>query len=169
MQTFVPFAFLALFLFALDTVTQKLTTKYLIKNPLVFNFYFYPFALLFILPILLTKKVVVPFDFSNIALAAFFNVAAYLFYVFALYKIDVSIISPMYNLRIVFSTLLAIIVLGELLPIYKYAWLVVVIVAGFFVAIDERMTLKSFFQKPIFLLVFYFLGLSLCQLLLKRG
>lgn len=164
------YAFLALFFFACYTIIQKLTSKYLVKNPLVFNFYFFPLALLFILPVFLTGRVsLLSSGWGNVFLAALCNVAGHFLYVFALYKLDVSVISPLFVLRGFFSTLLAIVFLGEILTPDRYFYLSLVMIAGFFVTVDEKFTVKSFFQKPVFLLLFACLGFSLAAIFIQKG
>lgn len=158
------FCFIALSLYAISTVTQKLVAKYLIAKPLIFNFYTTLFSFLFIIPILLSGQLTFPNYFTNVFLSSIFGTLGGLFYAFALSEIDASVIGPMYNFRTVFSVLLSILFLKEILPWPCYFWISLIVIGGFIVTINEKMNFKSFFKKPVLFMLLYILGISLMSI-----
>jgi drug/metabolite transporter (DMT)-like permease len=102
-------------------------------------------------------------------LAALFQVLAFLLLIYTLKRTDVSIISPLSNLRIIFSTILAILLLGEILPTNKYWWIALTLIAGLFVAIDEKLSLKSFFKREVILFILALFLVSLSSIFVNKG
>ena len=170
MEIYIIAAIVSLAFSSVDTIVNKLTTKHYIKNPLVFNYYYYPLALLFVLPIPLFIKIEpITTDLPNVLLVSFIGVLAFLGYAYGLYGIDASTIGPLKNLRVVFSAIFAFILLGEKLPADKYVWLVILVICGFLVTLDETFQLSSFFKKPVLLIYGWLIGLSLYSIFSNRG
>lgn len=149
MNSYILFAWLASFLFGVETILGKLTSKYAIKNPWLFNFVWNGIILLFTLPIALVNHVGMPKEWGNIVIAALFYALSGVFYTWALYMLDVSVLSPLFNFRTVFSVLLGVWLLQQLLTTQQYILIGIIFVAGFFVSFDEHFKLRSFFRLPI--------------------
>lgn len=142
-------AWIATFASGLVAVIQKLTTKYSIKNQWLFIFVFSLFTLIFTVPLALMNHVSVPSQWNNIFLAAFFSNLFWIFFIWAMYKLDVTVLSPLFNFRGVFGVILGLVFLGEVLQLTKLIFICVIIIAGIFVSIDEKFHISSFFKPAI--------------------
>jgi len=149
MDSYIVFAWLAAFLLGVEGVLGKLISKYAIKNPWVFNFVWNGIILLFTLPIVLANHAGWPREWGNIAIAALFYALSGVFYTWALYLLDVSVLSPLFNFRTVFSVLLGVWLLHQFLTTQQYVLIGVIFIAGLFVSFDEHFKLRSFFRLPI--------------------
>ena len=84
-----------------------------------------------------------------IILAAIFTTLTTIFYIFSNYKLDVSVFIPLFNFRGVFAVLIGIGFFGEKLSTYHLLFVALIIIAGIFSSMDEKFSLKSFFNKTI--------------------
>lgn len=146
---FYIFAWAAAFLFGLEVIIGKLTSKHAIPNPWYFNFLWELFVLLCTIPIALYFHAGLPKDWTSIIILSFVNAISGIFYIFALSMLDVSAFSPLFNFRTVFSVLLGVMFLGEVLTTQQYLLVGVIVTAGLFVSLDEKLTMRSFFQKGV--------------------
>ena len=107
-------ALLSLLVFAIHTVLQKLIIKYLVSDTVIFSFYYYLFAIFFLLPWVLLGKAMVPLahQWPFIAVAGLLRTVMMLMYMRSLRDLDVSVVSPMFNLRVIFVAILEVIILG---------------------------------------------------------
>jgi drug/metabolite transporter (DMT)-like permease len=149
MESYILFAWLASFLFGVEGVLGKLTSKYAIKNPWLFNFVWNGIIMLFTIPIALVNHVGMPTAWGNIIIAALFYALSGVFYTWAIYLLDVSVLSPLFNFRTVFSVLLGVWLLHQFLTTQQYVLIGVIFIAGLFVSFDEYFKLRSFFRIPI--------------------
>lgn len=130
-------------------IVGKLTSKHAIKNLWLFNFFWALLVLLFSLPLALSNGVGLPKDWSSLMVASIFYTLAGIFYVLPLYTLDVSVWSPMFSLRVPLSVLFSAVLLGEILTSQQYFFIGIIIIAGIFVTLDERLKIRSFFRWPI--------------------
>lgn len=161
-MSYLVFAWLAAFLYGLVNVVGKLTSKYAIKNIWLFNFLYGLFSLLFTLPLAIGNHVGVPTSWGNLVLSAVFNVLFSIFYVLAIFNLDVSVMGPLFNFRTAFGVLLGVLVLKEVLSLTQLILIGIVFLAGTFVSLDEKFSFKSFFQRSILygVLMSFFLAIS---------
>lgn len=148
-MSYLVYAWIALFSFGGVTLFGKLTAKHAIANPWLFNFSWTFFTLLFTLPFALYNHVGMPTDWNTIIVASVLDALWFIFFTFATYKLDVSVLSPLYNFRAIFAVLLGGLLLGEKLNIVQMVLVIVIVMGGVFTSIDERFNLKSFFNKSI--------------------
>lgn len=160
-MSFYIYAWIAALASGLVVVLQKLTSKHSISNPLLLNFFFSLFVLVFIFMLALVNHTGLPHSGKNIFFAAFFGQLFWIFYILALYKLDVSVISPLFNFRSIFSILLGVVFLGEVLRLQQLLLMALIIFSGFFVAIDEKLKLSSFFKPAIALMMLAMFALAL--------
>jgi drug/metabolite transporter (DMT)-like permease len=149
MESYVLFAWIASFLFGIEGVLGKLTSKHAIKNPWLFNFAWNGIIMLLTIPIALINHVGMPTAWGNIIIAALFYALSGVFYTWAIYLLDISVLSPLFNFRTVFSVLLGVWLLHQLLTTQQYILIGVIFLAGLFVSFDEHFKLRSFFRIPI--------------------
>ncbi|MBN2421653.1 EamA family transporter [Candidatus Woesearchaeota archaeon] len=161
-MSYVIYAWLAAILYGLTNVIGKLTSKYTIKNFWLFNFLFALFSLIFTIPLAIKNNVGIPISWENLILSAVFNALFLIFYILSFYHLDVTVMSPLFNFRTVFAVLLSFIILREVLTFNQIVFIILIIFAGFFVSLDEKFNLKSFFRKSVLygLLMALFLALT---------
>jgi len=163
------FAWIAAVAYGVEVIIGKLTSKYSVKNPWLFNYIWLLFGLIFIIPVALINKVTMPLAFNYIIYAAICNVLYNTLFTFALYKVDASVISPMFSFRVVFSALFAAVLLGEVLGVPQYILIGIIFIAGLFVSIDEKLSLKTFFKLSHLLLLLAMVSLALWSVFMKKA
>jgi uncharacterized membrane protein len=149
MESYILFAWIAAFLLGVESILAKLTSKYAIKNPWLFNFVWNFIILLYTLGIALFYHIGWPRQWGNIIIAGTFYALSGMFYTWALYLLDVSVLAPLFNFRTVFSVLLGVWLLQQLLTTQQYMLIGIIFVSGLFVSFDEHFKLRSFFRMPI--------------------
>lgn len=159
---FYVFAWISTICSGLYVVTTKLTSKHSLKNPWLFNFLSGLFTLLFAVPISLLYKAGMPHDWFPIILVAIFGVLWNILFIFSTYLLDVTIISPLFNFRSIFAVLFSALLLHEKLTSFQVLLFFIIVIAGIFVTIDEKMSIRSFFKPAVALgiLTMFFLALS---------
>jgi len=66
-----------------------------------------------------------------------------------MYKLDVSVIAPLFTFRTAFAAVLGVVMLREVLTNVDWGLIAVIFIAGMFVSLDERLKIKNFLQWPI--------------------
>ncbi|HNT29663.1 MAG TPA: hypothetical protein PKL83_01805 [bacterium] len=77
----------------------------------------------------------------------YFTGALFLYY--AIFNLDISIVSSLTPLKLIFSPLLAFIFLGESYPFSVYGLMAVLSIGALFVAYDEKTSYRAFFQPGV--------------------
>src|SRR3989344_1579835 len=155
------FAWLASLMYGLEAITGKLTSKHVIQNPYLFNFFWAFFILILTIPVALINGVTVPAHWGYIIIASFFYALSGVLYVLALYKLDVSVIAPLFSFRTAMAVILGALFLGEVLLTRQYVLIGIIFVFGIFVSIDEKSALRSFFTRGTAIALFAMLALVL--------
>lgn len=143
------FAWIASFLFGVLAILSKLTSKHAIKNPWVMMFLWSISVLVFTAVPAFASGITYPKQWLPILGMGICGFFIWIFYVLALYKLDISVLSPLYNLRTPISVVLSVLFLGELLTGFQFGLVIVITVAGIFVAYDEKLKFKAFFKRSI--------------------
>lgn len=164
---FYVYAWISTIFSGLYVVTTKLTSKYSIKNPWFFNFLSGLFTLFFTIPLALIYGAGMPHNWSLIIVVSIFAVLWNIFFIFSTYRLDVTVISPFFNFRTVFAVLFSALFLHEKLSSYQLLLFVVIIIAGLFVSIDEKLSLRSFFKPSIGIVILTMLFLALNSVFTK--
>lgn len=147
------FAWVATFAYGLATITGKLTSKHAIKNPYFLNFLWGLFDLVAISPLLFFVKPDLPKEYVNLLASALVWAYGGLLWVYCLTHIDVSVITPLGNLRTGFAVVIGAFLLKEILSFEQYILVLIIILAGFLVTYEENFNPKKFFNKYIWLLI----------------
>ncbi len=166
---FYVFAWIASVAYGAEVVMAKLTSKYSLKNPWAFNFLWNVMLALLIAPIAYFNGLGIPKAWGNIFLAGLTTAIFSSIYIYVLYKIDVSVASPLFNFRTIFALFFAAVMLGETIHGWQYPLIAVTIIAGFFVTYNEKFSLKSFFNFHVLLLVFGMAVLAIYAVFLNRA
>lgn len=161
------FAWIASFVYGLEVVTGKITSKYTIKNPLLFNFLWTVFVVAFTLPVGFYFHVGLPHEWGSVIIASLLYALGGILFSWSLYALDVSVFSPMFNIRTALSVLIGVIFLKEVLSISQYFLVALVFFGGIAVSLDERFRLSSFSRKDIAIVLLYMLNLALMGAAIK--
>lgn len=155
---FYVFAWIASVVYGAEVVLMKLTSKHSIANPWLFNFLWTALVVLFTVPVAISFHPALPVDWTSVMVAAIFYALVGILLTHTLYKLDVSVLGPLFNIRTVFSVFLGVLLLGETLTSMQYVYILVILLCGIGVSIDEKFRFVSFFRKDIlFALVTFFM------------
>jgi drug/metabolite transporter (DMT)-like permease len=99
------------------------------------------------LPIALLNGVHFPTHWGPLWLYGIASAFSGLLYILTLYRMDLSIMSPLYSFRTVFSVCMGVAFFNESLSVGQYSLIGIIFLAGLLVSLDEKFSLKSFFHK----------------------
>lgn len=148
------FALFAAIMFALSTLLVKYINKYIVKDADSFFFWTYLPTIPFVLMIPLrygldfNLKMILPTVFVSL----FLTIGTYLFSK-GISSVDVSVISPLFQLQSGFILIFATIFLGEKYQLSTYAFLMLMILGTLFVAVTDKVKLKGFLQKGVLFII----------------
>lgn len=167
-MSYTIYAWLAVAIYGFETIIVKLTGKYAIKNPWLFNMLWNGLFAVFMIPFFFNKEVGIPQLWGNLLITSFLSAICCALYIISIYRIDVSVLSPMYNIRTGFSVLFGFFLLGEVLTPYKLVLIGIIIIMGLLVSFDETFSFKSFFKKDILIALVFMVFLALYGVFLKK-
>jgi drug/metabolite transporter (DMT)-like permease len=161
------YAWIGAFVSGLFVITAKLTSKYSIENPWLFNFALIIATLVFMFPIALLNHAGMPTNWLLIICTAIFSTLFNIFWILATYVLDVSVLAPLFNFRGVFVLLLGATFLNEKFTGVQFIYILVIIMAGVFSSMDEHFKLNSFLKKSVALALLASLFLAIYNVFLK--
>lgn len=166
---FYVFAWLASLGYGLVTIVAKLTSKNSINNPYLLSIVWSIFDVVVVGIIAsLNHAPFFPKEWPFLIFAAILWGLAGLLYVVALSKIDVSIVSPLFNLRTGFTVILGAIFLREILTLNQYLLILVMVLLGFFINYEEKFSKKSIFNLNLSILLFDIFIFAIYSIFLKK-
>jgi drug/metabolite transporter (DMT)-like permease len=164
------FAWLASLMYGTVGVIGKLISRHSVANPWLLNFFWNLFILVLIVPVVWWQGGLVwPSAWANIIWASLFYAGGTAFYVLALYKMDVSVLAPLFSFRTALAVVFGAAMLGELLTSWQYFLIAVIFLSGLFVSVDERFELRSFFNWGTALALLDMLFLVLMAVFIKKS
>ena len=149
MESYIFYAWMTNIFYGLSTVVGKLSSKHHLRNPWQLNFMWGLLLCVLSLPFAFYYRIGLPTHWGPMLLFSLFNALSGILWIFSLNLLDVSILSPLYSLRVVFSLLLGVIFFQEHLTPLQYGLIAILCFAGVFVSIDEHSKLRSFFRGSI--------------------
>jgi drug/metabolite transporter (DMT)-like permease len=155
------FAWMASLGSAFTPIVIKTSSKSLVKNPWLFNVLWVGFGIPLVVLLAIFKGGGLPLDWSSLLLLSLCSAGFYIFYTVSLYKLDVTTISPLFSLRMVFAVILGLLFLGEKINTLGLILVLMIIVASPLAAYNEKLKVKAFFQKNILLAIFAMFSLAL--------
>jgi transporter family protein len=155
------FAWIASITYGLYSVVAKLVNKYKLKNTSQFSFFITLFSGIIMAVVSYAYGGRIALNWTFILFAAAFLAIGNVFYLTALKVLDVSVITPLFNLRVAITVLLSFLILGENFSFRSLIIIFIIFIAGFFASMDEKFSIKSFFTKNIGIGLFFMLILSI--------
>lgn len=148
-MSYIGFAWITIFFYSISSLIGKYSTKHKITNPWLYTF-------VWSLAISAVSAIVAlwfhagwPSDWSSLWIAGALSAFTAVLYTLTVYALDVSILSPMYNFRTPISVILGSIWFHESFGVKQIVLMGVMMIAGMFVSVDEKLSIRSFFRKPI--------------------
>lgn len=146
-MSYIVYAWLTSFAYGLGGVFGKFATIYHVKNPWLYNIVWAVLTLVFIVPFALFFHVGYPQDWIPMIILGLASAVTSVTFTFAFYAVDLSILSPMANMRAPITALLGVMFFHEQLNMYKWFLILLIFIAGLFIHVDEKMKLKTFISK----------------------
>lgn len=168
-MTPILFAWIASFSYGIYAITAKLIGKYQLKNSYQFSFFITLFSGIIMATISYYYGGRWPSNWTYILLAALFLAVGNALYLRALKVLDVSVFSPLFNIRVAITVILGAVLLGENFSTNTLSLIITIFIAGFFATMDERFSVRSFFTKNIGLGILFMLVLSIQSILVNRA
>lgn len=168
-MSFVLFAWIASIVYGVYAITAKLISTYQLKNVAHFSFFSLLFGGLTIAGISLLNGAAVPTDWTFIILAGLSMALGGLLYIASLKNLDISVLTPLFNIRVVITVLLGFLFLGEALTLENFFFIGIIVLGGIVVSMDEKFSIRSFFSKNIGLGLLYMCVLSIETLFINRA
>ncbi len=168
-MSFIFFAWIASIFYGIEVFVGKIAIKHSVKNPWMYSFIWSFLILCTTIPIAIINHVGLPKETPMMLSASFFYAATNMLNVLILYLLDVSILSPLFNIRTVFAVVLATFFAGEFLTPQQYILIIILFFAGVFLTMDEKFSPKSFIKPPILLALFTMIIISLMGIFIKKS
>lgn len=144
-MSFVLIIWLSSLAFGLQTIIGKLTAKYSLSNPWQLNFFWTTFNLLLVLPIALAFGVAkVPNKLFPYMIAGLCLALGNILLTYSIYKLDVTVLSPLFSLRSAFTAILGAIFLNEHFSFFQYLLITAIFISGMLIQVDEHFSIKKF-------------------------
>jgi len=145
------YAWIASIASGIEPIIIKASSKSLITNPWLFNVLWVAFGIPLVALFAILHGAGIPKDWWLVVAIAISAAGFYILYTLALYKMDVSVMAPLFSLRTVFAVLLGVLLLHEKISAVSGLLIIVIVLASPFAAYDEHLKLKAYMQKPILL------------------
>lgn len=156
-MSYVVYAWASSITYGLGSIIGKLATKYHISNPWLYNIVWAVLTLIFIIPFAIMGGVGFPQEWSTIIWLGLASAVSSITFTLAFYAVDLSILSPLANLRAPITALLGVLLFHESLTLFQWGLIGLLFIAGLFIHIDEQMSLKTFFTKATLLALIWIL------------
>lgn len=156
MPLFVVLSFIAASCFATSGVIEKFASKHVITSRWPLLFWYYAAFIPFVLIIPLIAHIAIPQTAQQwlyiAAYSSLFLIGNICFFI-AIFQTDASVFSPLFQLQAAFLAMLSYAFLGERFAGGNYFWMVLMFVGAMLVSLDERFTIRAFFQRSILLII----------------
>jgi drug/metabolite transporter (DMT)-like permease len=148
-MSYTLFAWITTIFYAASGLVGKFAAKHKITNPWLYNFVWSLVVVIISVGVALWYGGRWPAMWGSIVIAGIMSAVTAVTYTLSVYMLDVSVLGPLYIFRTPASVLLGAMFFGETMGAWQLMLIGVMTVAGMFVTMDEKMSLRSFFRKPI--------------------
>lgn len=166
---FYVFAWIGCAAYASETLIGKMNSKYGMSSPWMFNFFWNLFITAGITVIALFNHTGLPVHWSYISATAVLYALAGMLFVLALYRLDVSVLTPLFSLRNALAVTFAALLVHEVLSLHQYALIGIIFIFGILASLDEKWSIKSFFTPGIFIALALMVVLALEGVFIKKA
>ncbi len=150
-MSYIGFAWLAGLTYAFGSVVGKFATKHHIPNPWLYNFVWFALTTLFTLPFAVAGGLGWPQDWPSMLWLSLANAVSGTMFMLAFYAVDLSVLSPLSNIRTPLTAIAGVILLGERIAPMQWVLIGIIMTAGIFVCLDERMHVKHVLNRNMLL------------------
>ncbi|MDP1723041.1 MAG: EamA family transporter [Candidatus Gottesmanbacteria bacterium] len=148
-MSYIGFAWITAILYSSSFLVGKYSTKHKIANPWLYNFIWSFIIVILSTIIAIFQGAGIPHDWRSLVLAGFLSAIASVTYTLSIYLLDVTVLGPLYNFRTPMAVLLGVLMFGEKLSMNQMMLIGIMTIAGMFISMDERFSIRTFFRKPI--------------------
>lgn len=166
---FQVFAWIASFAYGLEVVATKLLAKHEIKNPWLVNFTFSGVVLVLTIPFAVHFGAGFPEHWGNTIWVGVFWAVSNILYILALYKLDLTTLSPLFNLRSMLGIIFGFLFLSETITLAQFILIGFMFVGGILVTLDERMSLRSSLDWGVVLAFFSMISFTIWAVFIKKA
>lgn len=167
-MSFYFFAWVASLAFAFQGIYSKVVSKYKIENQFLFNYLWILFEAVIIFALALYQGIYFPTNFMLVILGGLFLAVGSSCHIYALKKMDITVLMPLYSFRSAMAVIMGFIV-GEAIT-QNQIWMIgAIIVLSVILTMDEKFSVKSFFNKKTFWAIFGMIFFTLLSLVVKKA
>ncbi len=152
-MSYIVFAWLASVVYALGSIVGKIAIRHQIANRWLYNFMWALLSTVLIVPFAVANHVGLPQDWGSMLWLGAANAVSGVAFILAFYEVDLTILSPLYNLRTPFIVLVGALFYREVLTSFQWVLMTILIIAGIFINTDEELSLKVLWHKGTLLAV----------------
>lgn len=154
------FAWMASLASGITPLVIKASSKSIVKSPWLFNILWVGFGIPLVVLLAIAKGGGMPADWPSILLLAVASAGFYIFYTVSLYKLDVTTISPLFSLRMVFAVILGLLFLGENISPLGLMLIATIVLTSPLSSYNEKLRIRAFFQKYVVLAIVAMVSLA---------
>ncbi|MEI8130147.1 MAG: hypothetical protein WCG55_01430 [bacterium] len=162
-------AWLASIMSGAEAILGKITSRHSVRNPWLFNFFWSLFILVGIIIAAIYSHAGIPSSWSYIVSASIAYALTGTTYAFSVYTLDASVVAPLYSMRTIMAVAVGSLFFGETLSSHQYILIGIIFVFGILVSMDEKFSLRSFFNWKITRALFGMACLLALSLLTKKA
>jgi drug/metabolite transporter (DMT)-like permease len=162
-------AWLSSIAYGFEAVLTKLTIRHAVHNPWHLNFFLQLFMVLITVPLAMYYGAGFPIEWLFIIVGGACYALGGSLYVVAMKKLDASVLGSLYCFRTAMSVIFGYLFLNEVLTGTQYILIFIIFVAGIFVSIDERFSMKSFFSMGVLVALLDMVALVLWAACIKQS
>ena len=130
--------------YGLQTIAGKLTSKYSLQNPWQLNFFWSVFNFLSAIAFVGYFGLSYPQNIIPYVIAGFFLSIGNILLTYSIYKLDITIISPLFAFQTAFTAILGWLFLSETFTSFQYFQIFLIFLCGIFIKLDESFSIKKF-------------------------
>jgi drug/metabolite transporter (DMT)-like permease len=160
-------AWLASIAYGFEAILTKLAIRHSVTNPWHLNFFLQFFMVIVFIPLSLFYGAGMPKEWLFIIIGSACYALGSGLFVTAMKKLDASVLGSLYCFRTAMSVLFGYFFLNEMLTAHQYFLIGVIFVAGIFVSLDEKFSIRSFFSMGVLIALLDMLTLVLWAACIK--
>jgi drug/metabolite transporter (DMT)-like permease len=173
-MNYIVFAWIASFVYGMELIIGKLTSKYTVSNPWLLNFVWSFFIILLIAPFAFANNVGISQFTSDLLWASLYYALSNILYIITLQLMDITAFGPLFHFRTVFAVLLGVSMLGEQVTGWQIFLIGFIFLFGILSNVDEKLKWKAFFRPAIlvamsFLFVLALMGIYINKAIAEQG